>query len=447
MESLNSLKRLAVLLVYITVSLLIGYTVLANFTNFDKSQKQPENNLKIQPGNPKTTTTTTHNTNVPSSLSRQKRVIHGDKISPQYDHSVVLIRVFFVDDDNSAKIATCTGTLITQNFVLTVAHCFTRYLPTGAPPISDSNATFVTPDRRAVFKNMDLPSQFWFGLHSYEEYVGLAKGKKDWKNYEHVQMVKVKGHNNYHFHPNWAMGEQDRIDNKGQWSDVVLVKMPIKITKQTPQAIFAPAQIDWYPNNVKMVVIGFGVTNVESMQYNSKITPQKEFRGANVQTKTKQWCIKKGRSLSYSSQKMNLSDVMCGVGIRSYTRNRKASHGPVKTKAKQQICVGDSGGPVYVQYQCENSATWCWAQLGMVIWVDKYCKKNFNGFLRLNDYVSWMETVVEREIASRSWYSGRSEVNDRIKKIGFEGFYKKGNFTLEAGANSEEIMQQFSTGY
>ena len=125
---------------------------------------------------------------------------------------------------------------------MTVAHCFTRYLPTGA---GDSNSTFVT-DRRAVFKNMDLPSQFWFGLHSYEEYVGLAQGKKDWKNYDHVQQVRVRDKKNYHFHPNWAMSESTRIETKSQWSDVVLVEMPVKITKQTPQAIFAPAQIDWY---------------------------------------------------------------------------------------------------------------------------------------------------------------------------------------------------------
>merc|ERR1712071_483382 len=99
------------------------------------------------------------------------------------------------------------------------------------------------------------------------------------------------------------MGEKDRIEKKGQWSDLVLVKMPAKITKQTPQAIFAPVQIDWYPNNVKMVAIGFGVTNMESVQYNSNTPPLKEFRGAIIQTKTKEWCRS---SKLYTKQKNQL---------------------------------------------------------------------------------------------------------------------------------------------
>ena len=53
-----------------------------------------------------------------------------------------------------------------------------------------------------------------------------------------------------------------------------------------------------------------------------------------------------------------------------------------------------------MQYQCENKKTYCWAQLGMTVWVDKYCRDDFNGFLRINDYVDWMDSVVERETPS-----------------------------------------------
>ena len=95
---------------------------------------------------------------------------------------------------------------------------------------------------------------------------------------------------------------------------------------------------------------------------------------------------------------------------------------------------------------CENSKTWCWAQLGITIWTDKYCKNEFNGFLRINDYIDWMDSVVEKEIAGRSWYEQTPGKMDRIKKIGFEDFFTKGNFSLD-GLDSEEIMQQFSTGY
>ena len=148
--------------------------------------------------------------------------------------------MFFTGSDGkSDDVGTCSGTLITQNFVLSAAHCFTFYVPTGYSTIDST-------DRVTIFNNMYLPTQFWFGLHSYKEYDDFHKGKKDWKNYNHVQLVKVSDTNNFHFHPNWALSETTRKETKSQWSDVVLVKMPVKITKQTPQAIFAPAQIDWY---------------------------------------------------------------------------------------------------------------------------------------------------------------------------------------------------------
>ena len=67
-----------------------------------------------------------------------------------------------------------------------------------------------------------------------------------------------------------------------------------------------------------MVTLGFGVTNSESMMPGNKVAAIKDFRAANILSKSHPWCYNKGIQMNYSHDKMMMRDTFCAVGQQTY---------------------------------------------------------------------------------------------------------------------------------
>lgn len=160
-------------------------------------------------------------------------------------------------------------------------------------------------------------------------------------------------------------------------SDIALLKLDqtidFKKTNTAQTKLFAPGVAgnnNWYPQERNSIAVGWGLTRWPDSS--------KELKVAGIRTKSLSWCINKSNQMGFRAGTMTIPDVFCGHGKQSqYSQNRP------------QICFGDSGGPLFLKYGNELT------QVGINVWVDRTCSQNFNGFLRINEHISWLKRHVK----------------------------------------------------
>ena len=160
-----------------------------------------------------------------------------------------------------------------------------------------------------------------------------------------------------------------------------MIKLPEPVNLRTINAvtakIFAPKNATWYPNGIDGTAMGWGTLQPKT-RYNYGVR-EKGLRKADITTRSLSDCKRKARELNYFHGTMLISDVFCGLG----TSGRSASERP-------QICFGDSGGPLFIKHAQG------YVQMGINVWVDSRCDRNFNGFLRIADHIDFVKRVVGR---------------------------------------------------
>ena len=179
----------------------------------------------------------------------------------------------------------------------------------------------------------------------------------------------------------WYYSLSYKRDFKVQLNDIAVIKLPEPVNLRTINAvtakIFAPKNATWYPNGIDGTAMGWGTLQPKT-RYNYGVR-EKGLRKADITTRSLSDCQRKARELNYYHGTMLISDVFCGLG----TSGRSASERP-------QICFGDSGGPLFIKHAQG------YVQMGINVWVDSRCDRNFNGFLRIADHIDFVKRAVGR---------------------------------------------------
>ena len=167
-------------------------------------------------------------------------------------------------------------------------------------------------------------------------------------------------------------------------ADIAVIRLPKNINFKKSGSkivsIFLDAESDRYNEGFKSktdpdsrshqstnaIVSGFGLTSTNKVG----------FRKMRITTKSKNYCQNKAKSANIKPDMLNIPDVFCGQGLK-----------------RSQICNGDSGGPIFVK----NPRNGELVQLGITVWADENCDDEFNGFMKVDGYVRWLEKVVEQD--------------------------------------------------
>ena len=128
---------------------------------------------------------------------------------------------------------------------------------------------------------------------------------------------------------------------------------------------------------------------------------------------------------------LDIQSIFCGKGYSGLLEGTHPGSG-LALASPTQVCFGDSGGPIFTEintvevedehllYQFSNKV-----QLGVTVWVDAECDKNFNGFVEIEPYLGWMEEVLPNRIFKR--------IDERIipSKKQVDTFHKYKSIVLE----------------
>lgn len=305
---------------------------------------------------------------------------------------------------SSISTSTCSGSILSDRVILTAAHCF-------VPRFSSMSY---------IPKKTTLLEVIRVDIH-----VGLTNGQ-DIDNY-HIQSA------NNAFKQNINLNKIDELKNDGIYSvvrlnkhwfdsltakrnrylhhgDIALIMLPENkkinsvLTRSWPVALFAPGWHKEVPKSIESVkewtlsdrhaiVVGYGRTtdrqqvSKKGLGYNYFYIIEKD--KCKEHMKNIGW----GRDLDL----LNVQDVFCSLG-QGYP-------------ARTQVCNGDSGGPIFsyidLVVRKENTLYQITtrSQVGLTVWVDNNCEHNFNGFLDISFYLTWMQDQLQDLFL---------EINDRI---------------------------------
>ena len=177
------------------------------------------------------------------------------------------------------------------------------------------------------------------------------------------------------------------------------------------------------PKAKTALVVGWGYTKFD---YRTRHKQRADVLSKGImRTHTALECEKQTRRMNYHKNTMGLPDVFCGTGIKiTKTRDRGSktkSTDRYPTKPPPQICMGDSGGPIFFKFRKSL------VQFGISVWVDEFCSANFNGFLKIDSHINWIiENAEEKEaikiLATRGNKIGETLVVVSLDENGYDGF-------------------------
>jgi len=239
----------------------------------------------------------------------------------------------------------------------------------------------------------DLDITIYIGMRDQQDYINLNKGRKP-SRIQKIDIKKVRF--NVFTGASWHTRELDSvIKDKVKFSDIAIVRTSTRInyskTRTESISLLIPKQnmiYDDYPyENLKSIVVGWGSTQ-EQTPHSRKTKENKNLKSMAVETKTLEWCREKSKSMHFhSGQVADIPDVFCGEGVLDDVDWGSEDLRP-------QLCFGDSGGPILKRH--DNKPM----QFGISVWVDEMCTLDFNGFLRVDLHLPWIQKVV-KEIPAR----------------------------------------------
>jgi len=317
--------------------------------------------------------------------NHDSRIILGDHPPPKIANAAVLLRI-----GTPHSVHVCTASILNRYNLMSAAHCFTDMNGTGFPVDS-------------YIKHIDV-------------YIGLD-GSGEYNEFEYygnavpagVQKIVITNPvhgQNVHVNPQYYDTLSHKSANKYNFADMAVLTLPEEInykkTSSKQVTLFNPGETHgaWYPNDLRALAVGWGLTHIYGAE---------ELQMAEIRSMSWHWCKEKAQSLGYPDDTMDVDDMFCGWGETIGT----------------QICYGDSGGPLFLEYEGEL------VQLGVNVWVDAMCQEEFNGFVRIQPHMSWLESVIKR--------MGGEE----LKQVNFDVLVNDGKLESLDGESSESLVDFF----
>ena len=126
----------------------------------------------------------------------------------------------------------------------------------------------------------------------------------------------VKSMDSISIQPGWYHPMSHKRNYSKKLYDIAVVTLPEPVNLRTIDVeiatLFAPSNLDWYPNGVEGTAMGWGI--LESKTDYNYGTRLKGLRKADITTQTLSSCKNESRALNYYRGTMLIRDVFCGTG-------------------------------------------------------------------------------------------------------------------------------------
>ena len=376
-------------------------------------------------------------------LSRESRIINP---LPENYHprSTVIVGI----GRKNGTFGSCSGSIIDEFAILTAAHCFFKTFSwEDAPNEKDledisSVTIYVGVNEKDLLKRYSSIGSFYL----YEE--PLNGEQKIKINQTDLTINKAESYKIINLNPHWSKAS---LNNKSHnpdliWGDIAVINLKpmnksinFEKTGTVPVSLFAPGYHTPIPQEKEDIkewsyegrlskVVGYGYTNTDftkrGLGTNNFVTLGERACEPHLEE-----LIGRARDhgfISKSDKKVSkLNGIFCAkglvkplasnVGVQNqnyFFLNLGNSEEFLLNSYKivpTQICSADSGGPIFSEietiaanitdnnlYQISKNV-----QLGLTVLSDHYCDQNFNGFLEVRPYLSWMEQVLPETIFKR----------------------------------------------